>query len=101
MTLADVLTVACLVIASFFFLSGTVGVLRFPDALTRLHAVTKADNVGLGFVVLGLMVRADSVLLGAKLLLIWLLTLLASATSAYLIATSVTADRRGTRSERR
>ncbi|MBQ0778926.1 MAG: monovalent cation/H(+) antiporter subunit G, partial [Pseudomonas sp.] len=32
----------------FFFISGTLGVLRFPDVYSRLHAVTKADTLGLG-----------------------------------------------------
>ena len=44
---------------AFFFLAGTVGLLRFPDALTRLHALTKADNLGLGLIVLGLLPQAD------------------------------------------
>ena len=42
----------------FFFFAGTVALLRFPDSLSRLHALTKADNLGLGFVVLGLLPRA-------------------------------------------
>ena len=42
---------------AFFFLAGTVGLLRFPDSLTRLHALTKADNLGLGLIVLGLLPR--------------------------------------------
>lgn len=70
----------------FFFLAGTIGVLRFPDVHARLHALTKADNLGLGFVTLGLMLQAGSLAVAAKLLLIWLLALLASATSCYLIA---------------
>ena len=40
--------------AFFFFLAGTVGLLRFPDTITRLHALTKADNLGLGLIILGL-----------------------------------------------
>lgn len=94
MTIVDLLAAALLAIGSFFFLSGTVGLLRFPDVLVRLHAVTKADTVGLGFIVLGLLLRVDSVLGGMKLLIIWLLALTASATSSYLIASSVAADRR-------
>lgn len=70
--------------ASFFF-AGTVGVLRFPDTLCRLHALTKADNLGLGFVVAGLVLRADAPGT-AELFLIWTLSLLASGTSCYLIA---------------
>lgn len=42
-----------------FFLAGSIGVLRLPDLLSRLHALTKADNLGLGLVVLGLTLQAD------------------------------------------
>ena len=55
----DSFTVLAVAAGGFFFLAGTVGLLRFPDSLTRLHALTKADNLGLGLVVLGLLPRAD------------------------------------------
>ncbi len=71
-----------------FFLSGTVGLIRFPDIYTRLHALTKADNVGLGFVVSGLALQSGSWAVTAKLLLIWLLVLIASSASCHLIARS-------------
>jgi multicomponent Na+:H+ antiporter subunit G len=69
-----------------FFLAGTIGLLRFPDVHTRLHALTKADGAGLGLVVAGLALRSPDLAVAAKLLLIWGLALAASATSAYLIA---------------
>lgn len=69
-----------------FFSVGTLGMLRFPDVFTRLHAITKADNLGLGLLVLGLLPSAVNVAGGAKLVLIWLLVLGASATSGHLIA---------------
>lgn len=69
-----------------FFLAGTVGLLRFPDLLTRIHALTKADNVGLGFVVAGLAVLADNAFVLGQLLLIWLLVLLSSASAAHVLA---------------
>jgi multicomponent Na+:H+ antiporter subunit G len=47
--LLDVFTVAAVSAGAFFFLAGSVGLLRFPDALSRLHALTKADNLGLGW----------------------------------------------------
>ena len=56
----DILTITAVSAGAFFFLSGTVGLLRFPDPLTRLHALTKADNLGLGLVVLGLLPRASA-----------------------------------------
>lgn len=69
-----------------FFIAGTIGLLRLPDPLSRLHALTKADNLGLFLVVAGLLVRVREPLLGAKLVLIWILVLGAGATAAHLIA---------------
>jgi multicomponent Na+:H+ antiporter subunit G len=82
----DILTIAAVSAGAFFFLAGTVGLLRFPDTLTRLHALTKADNLGLGLVVLGLLPQAGSLQGGLKLVSIWLLGLLAGATVSQLIA---------------
>lgn len=44
----NVLSLAALGGGVLFFVAGTVGLLRFPDVFSRLHAVTKADTVGLG-----------------------------------------------------
>jgi hypothetical protein len=44
MILLDGLSASFLIIGSVFFLAGTVGMLRFPDAHARLHALTKADK---------------------------------------------------------
>ena len=81
----DVWTIIAVVAGAFFFLAGTVGLLRFPDSFTRLHALTKADNLGLGLVVLGLLPQVSSALIGLKLVLIWFLLLLSGATAAQLI----------------
>lgn len=79
------MTVLLSVVGAIFFLAGTVGLLRFPDTCTRLHAITKADNLGLGFVVLALLLQADSLVSGGTLVLIWLLTLLASTNGCFLL----------------
>ena len=84
--LLDLFTMAAVTAGVLFFLAGVVGLLRFPDALTRLHALTKADNVGLGLIVAGLLPQAGSVLAALKLLLVWLTVLLAGATVGQLIA---------------
>jgi len=73
----------------FFFLAGTVALLRFPDSLSRLHALTKADNLGLGLVVLGLLPRAGSPLAALKLIVLWALVQLSSATVAQLIGAAL------------
>ncbi len=69
-----------------FFLLGTLGLLRFPDVYTRLHALAKADNVGLGLVCLGLGVHSGSLAYALKLALIWVLMVIASAVGAGLVA---------------
>lgn len=82
----DGLTMLAVCAGAFFFMAGTAGLLRFPDALSRLHALTKADNLGLGLVVLGLLFHAEGLLAALKLITVWLLTLLAGATVTQLIA---------------
>jgi multicomponent Na+:H+ antiporter subunit G len=84
--LANAFTIVMLLAGAFFFLAGTVGLLRFPDSLTRLHALTKVDNLGLGLIVFGLLPQIDGLIGGLKLILVWLLVQLASAMAAQLIA---------------
>lgn len=96
MILLDLLSVGLVLVGLAFFLAGTIGLLRFPDLLTRIHALTKADNLGLGFVVLGLLLQVESIMEGLKLILIWLLALAAAATAGYLIANdAIESTRRG------
>ena len=84
--LLDIFSIVAICAGAFFFFAGSAGLLRFPDALTRLHALTKADNLGLGLVVLGLLPRVDGVFAGLKLVVIWTAVLLASAVVSQLIA---------------
>ena len=83
---ADAVAGILVAVGAVFFVAGTVGLLRFPDVYTRLHALRKADNLGLGLIVLGLAVSADRLIDVVHLALIWLLVLLASATSSHIIA---------------
>lgn len=84
--LADLFTMVALAVGLVFYVAGTVGLLRFPDSLTRLHALTKADNLGLGFIVLGLLPQCGSLMDAVKLILVWLLVQFAGATGAQLVA---------------
>ncbi len=82
----DFFTILAVSAGAFFFLAGTVGLLRFPDPLTRLHALTKADNLGLGLVVMGLLPQVQWPLGTMKLVAIWLFVLLAGTTVSQLMA---------------
>ena len=54
-------------------LLSAIGVVRFPDAMSRMHALTKASTVGFGLVAIGACLKLDnanditSVLLAAGL----------------------------------
>jgi multicomponent Na+:H+ antiporter subunit G len=82
----DIATGVLAVTGCLFFAAGTVGLLRFPDLRSRLHALTKADNLGLGLVLAATALQADSPAAVVKLGLLWVLALLASATSSHLLA---------------
>ncbi|CAH1662601.1 Cation:proton antiporter [Hyphomicrobiales bacterium] len=84
--LADAFTVITVAAGALLFLAGTIGLLRFPDTLSRLHALSKADNLGLGLIVLGLLPQAGSLSGGLKLVCVWLLAQLSAATASQLIA---------------
>jgi multicomponent Na+:H+ antiporter subunit G len=92
--LGDLLTVCAVLAGAIFFLAGSIGLLRFPDTCTRLHALTKADNLGLGLIVIGLLPRAGSLLRALTMVLIWLLVLLASASVSQLVVRLARADPR-------
>lgn len=84
--LLDAFTVVAVAGGLVFFVAGTVGLLRFPDTLTRLHALTKADNLGFGLIVLGLLPQCSDVFMALKLIAIWALVQFAGASASQLIA---------------
>jgi multicomponent Na+:H+ antiporter subunit G len=86
MSVVEVMAAALTLIGGFFYLAGTVGILRFPDVHSRLHAVTKADNLGLGFVAAGMALLAGSPDVALKLAFTWVLAMAGSATACQLIA---------------
>ena len=87
--LVSLLSGACILAGAFFFIAGTLGLLRFGDTLSRVHALTKADNLGLGLIVLGLLPLVGSLADALKLLVIWALVLLGGTTAAQLVASAV------------
>ena len=73
-------------LGALFFLAGSVGLLRFPDPFTRLHALTKADGLGLALVAIGAALLSESVGAALRIVLIWLFVAAGAATAAHLIA---------------
>jgi multicomponent Na+:H+ antiporter subunit G len=69
-----------------FFIASTLGVLRFPDVYSRLHALTKADNLGLGLIVIGIALHNPKFTMLLKLIVIWVSVVISSSSSCYLVA---------------
>lgn len=70
----------------FFCFAMTVGMLRFPDAYTRLHAGTKGLTVGAGLLLLGVAVRAPSAAFALRALLVAIFLLVTNPIAIHAIA---------------
>jgi multicomponent Na+:H+ antiporter subunit G len=70
----------------FFFMVGTIGLLRFPDMLTRAHAAAKCDTLGAMLSLLGLIVFSGFNTISLKLMLILLFIWITNPTGTHLIA---------------
>ncbi len=73
----------------FFFLVGTVGILRFPDALTRAHGAAKADTLGAVLCILGLVLQAGFSPVTLKLIVIIGFLWTANPTATHMIAKAI------------
>jgi len=69
-----------------FMLAAAVAVLRLPDALSRLHGVTKAETAGLFLTLAGAVTLAPSWRFALIALAAWAATAAAGAAAAHLIA---------------
>ena len=76
----------CLFIGSFLCVSGGVGILRFPDFYTRMHAAGVTDTLGATMILIGLMLISTDLLVFAKLVMILLLTFLIGPTTSHVLA---------------
>ena len=92
MNISEWFSLLLILIGALFFFAGTVGLLRFPDVYSRLHALTKADNVGLGLIVAGLILQTGSWMMIIKVLLIWMLAMFSSAIACHLVARAALRD---------
>ncbi len=72
---------------SFFVITGALGLLRFPDFYTRMHASGVTDTLGADLILWGMILQADGDwLLIAKLLIIMLFLMFTSPVSTHSIA---------------
>ena len=67
----------------FFFLVGTIGLLRFPDVYTRMHATGKCDTLGAQMMLFGIAIANGWNLTSIKLVLIIGFMMLANPTAVH------------------
>jgi len=83
-------SLSCITIALglFFVLAGSIGVLRFPDFYTRLHAAGMTDTLGAELILIGLILQSGFTQTSLKLMMIGSFLLLTSPTATHAIAHS-------------
>jgi len=76
----------CLLVGALICVSGAVGVNRFDDFYTRMHAASVTDTLGAAFILIGLMFISDQFIVIAKLMIILLLGLIVGPTTSHVLA---------------
>jgi len=84
----DLVGQAVALVGTLFTLLAAVGVVRFPDVLARMHALTKASTVGLVLALVGAAIALDSTNDRTSLLLACALQILSMPVAAHLMSRS-------------
>lgn len=85
-TLIEISSALFLLIGGFLCFSGGVGILRFPDFYTRMHAVGVTDTLATAMILIGLMLQSPNGLVVVKLAIILLMTLFISPTASHALS---------------
>lgn len=81
----DTLTGICLIAGALMSLAAAIGLVRFPDLMTRMHAATKPQVLGLLLLLLAVALQLRSWALVPLLLLAWIFQLLTIPVSAHMV----------------
>ncbi|MCR4378877.1 MAG: monovalent cation/H(+) antiporter subunit G [Rhodospirillales bacterium] len=76
----------------FFALTGALGIIRFPDVFSRMHAAGMVDTLGIGLILVGLMFHADDWIVVVKLGLVILFIFFTSPTTTFALARAALDD---------
>ena len=90
--LLDVTSGLFLLMGSFLCLTGGLGILRFPDFYTRMHAVGVTDTLATAMILIGLILHNLDFLVDVKLMIILLMTVFLSPTASHALANAARYD---------
>lgn len=85
-TVADVVAVVLLLLGAFLCLTAGLGLVRFPDVLTRMHAGTKPQVLGVLLIMVGAAIRLQGWSATWMLLLVAAFQMLTAPVSAHMIS---------------
>lgn len=80
------ITGTILIIGAMFNLIAAIGILRFPDVFTRMHAASKAGTLGSGLMLVAIAIHAADVSVASKALAAITFFLITAPISAHLLA---------------
>ena len=88
MALLDIVSSILLIAGVFFGLSGAIGLFKFPDFFTRVHAASVTDSIAAILIIAGLLLQTSLDLNTAKLLFILSFLMITSPTASHALAKS-------------
>ena len=92
MMIIDWVSDICLLLGAVLTLSGAVGLLRFPDFFTRLHAASVTETLAAMLLIIGIMLDTGWTLDSAKLLLLIFIMIIANPTITHALCRAVAND---------
>jgi multicomponent Na+:H+ antiporter subunit G len=92
--IVNVIAGTFIVLGLFFFLVGVIGLFRFPDPLSRMHATTKADTLGAGLMIVGFILLKGFSFASVTLLFLIVFLWLTNPTASHYLAQTVIANRK-------
>lgn len=82
----DLLSWIAIVSGLFFMIVGTIGILRMPDILTRLHPAGMTDTMGAGLLLLGMAFQTSDWMVLVRLLFVYFFLLFTSPIASHALA---------------
>jgi len=84
--ITNIISTIFIIAGLFFVVVGTIGLIRFPDFYSRMHATGKCDTLGEGLMIVGLMVYQGFDLISIKLLFLVIFIFVANPVATHAIA---------------
>ncbi len=84
----DSIVAVCLICGALMSLAAAVGLLRFPDLMSRMHSATKPQVLGLLLMLTAIAIQLRSWSLVPLLVIAWIFQLLTSPVSAHMVGRS-------------